>query len=411
MISAMSETTLDTQKPLPFPLERLSPPEPAGDYRRLRAEQPVVRISLPTEQEAWLVTRHADVRALLIDPRLSADRSHPNFPLRRPVQQVLRKGFSTQAKSLLALDLPEHTAPRQMLANEFTLRRINKLRPIIQKIVDERIDAMLAAGPEADLVSDLAMQVPSRMICELLGVPLESREFFQDRTLTLQLPTSTPQQQLAAADDLNTFLDELVTAKEREPSDDVLGRLIVRNRETGVFTHDLLVGMAQNLLIGGHETTINAIALGTIGLLQRPEVIAELLAEPGLIVSTVEEILRYYPIFDVMVRVANEDIEIGGVTIKADDGVVLALGSCNRDEARFADGDTFDARRGDRQHVTFGHGIHQCLGQNLARVELEIVFSTLLRRIPTLRLAVDVDAVPFKVTSTITGVFSLPVTW
>jgi cytochrome P450 len=394
-----------------FPLTRERPPEPAGEYQRLRAEQPIVKVTLPTQQEAWLVTRHADVRALLVDPRMSADRSHPNFPLRRPVQQVLRKGFSAQAKSLLALDLPEHTAPRQMLANEFTLRKINTLRPVIQQIVDERIDAMLVAGPEADLVSDLAMQVPSRMICELLGVPLESREFFQDRTLVLQLPSSTPEQQLNAADDLNRFLDELVTAKEREPSDDVLGRLIVRNRETGVFTHDLLVGMAQNLLIGGHETTINAIALGTIGLLQRPEVIAELVADPSLIGSTVEEILRYYPIFDVMVRVAREDVEVGGVTIKADDGVVLALGSTNRDEEQFPDAGTFDVRRGDRRHMTFGHGIHQCLGQNLARVELEIVFSTLLRRIPTLRLAVDVDSVPFKVTSTITGVFSLPVSW
>jgi cytochrome P450 len=407
----MSETTVDARCPVAFPLERLAPPEPAAEYRRLRAEQPIIKVSLPTEQEAWLVTRHADVRALLVDERMSADRSHPNFPLRRPVQQVLRKGFSAQAKSLLALDLPEHTAPRQMLANEFTLRRINTLRPVIQQIVDERIDAMLAAGPPADLVSDLATQVPSRMICELLGVPLDSREFFQDRTLVLQLPGSTPQQQLAAAEDLNKFLDELVTEKELAPSDDVLGRLIVRNRGTGVYTHDLLVGMAQNLLIGGHETTINAIALGTIGLLQRPEVIAGLRADPGLIVSTVEEILRYYPIFDVMVRVAKADIEIGGVTIKAGDGVVLALGSSNRDEARFTDADTFDAHRGDRHHITFGHGIHQCLGQNLARVELEIVFSTLFRRMPTLRLAVDVEEVPFKVTSTITGVFSLPVTW
>ncbi len=407
----MSTATPAVPQPMTFPLTREHPPEPAGEYDRLRAEQPIVKVTLPTAQEAWLVTRHADVRALLADPRMSADRSHPNFPLRRPVQQALRKGFSAQAKSLLALDLPEHTAPRQMLANEFTLRKINTLRPVIQQIVDERIDAMLAAGPEADLVSDLAMQVPSRMICELLGVPLESREFFQDRTLVLQLPSSTPEQQLDAADDLNRFLDELVTAKEREPSDDVLGRLIVRNRETGVYTHDLLVGMAQNLLIGGHETTINAIALGTIGLLQRPEVIAELVADPSLIGSTVEEILRYYPIFDVMVRVAKEDVEIGGVTIEADDGVVLALGSTNRDEEQFPDAGTFDVRRGDRHHMTFGHGIHQCLGQNLARVELEIVFSTLLRRIPTLRLAIDVDSVPFKVTSTITGVFSLPVAW
>ena len=406
----MSET-LEAKCPVAFPLERDAVPEPAADYRRLRADEPIIKVTLPTQQEAWLVTRHADVRAILIDPRISADRSHPNFPLRQPVQKVLRKGFSALAKSLLALDLPEHTAPRQMLANEFTLRKINTLRPVIQKIVDDRIDAMLAAGPPADLVADLATQVPSRMICELLGVPQDTREFFQDRTLTLQLPSSTPEQRFEAADDLGKFLDELVTEKEREPTDDVLGRLIVRNRGTGVYTHELLVGMAQNLLIGGHETTINAIALGTIGLLQRPEVIAELRADPDLIVSTVEEILRYHPIFDVMVRVAKEDVEIGGVTIKAGDGVVLALGSSNRDEAHFADADTFDAHRGDRQHITFGHGIHQCLGQNLARVELEIVFGTLIRRMPTLALAVDADKVPFKVTPTITGVFSLPVTW
>ncbi|HKN55493.1 MAG TPA: cytochrome P450, partial [Amycolatopsis sp.] len=260
----MSET-LEAKCPVAFPLERDAVPEPAADYRRLRADEPIIKVTLPTQQEAWLVTRHADVRAILIDPRISADRSHPNFPLRQPVQKVLRKGFSALAKSLLALDLPEHTAPRQMLANEFTLRKINTLRPVIQKIVDDRIDAMLAAGPPADLVADLATQVPSRMICELLGVPQDTREFFQDRTLTLQLPSSTPEQRFEAADDLGKFLDELVTEKEREPTDDVLGRLIVRNRGTGVYTHELLVGMAQNLLIGGHETTINAIALGTIG--------------------------------------------------------------------------------------------------------------------------------------------------
>jgi cytochrome P450 len=407
----MSEATLDTQQPPKFPLERQSPLEPACEYHRLRAEQPISKVNLPTGQQAWLVTKHADVRALLADKRISSDRSHPNFPLRQPIPQRLRKGLSDMAKALISLDPPEHTASRRMVIKEFTARRINKLRPRIQEIVDERIDAMLAAGPEADLVTDLAVQVPAYVICELLGVPMDSRDFFQERTQILQRPTSTPEQLLDAADELRQFMDDLVTAKEREPGNDLLGRLIARNRKTEVFTHDLLVGIAQTLLIAGHETTANMIALGAIGLLQRPEAIAELRAEPSLVATAIEEILRYYPIFDVMTRLAKEDIKIGGVTIKAGDGVMLALGSTNRDEARFPDADTFDVHRGDWHHLTFGYGIHQCLGQNLAKAELDIVFSTLLRRIPTLRLAADVDDLPFKVTALITGVYHLPVAW
>ncbi len=407
----MSEAALDARQPLTFPLERRSPLEPAGAYHRLRAEQPISRVSLPTGQLAWLVTRHADVRALLADNRLSSDRTHPDFPLRAPVEQQLRKGFGDIGKALIGLDLPEHSAPRRMVVNEFTVRRINELRPRIQEIVDERVDAMLAAGPGADLATDLAMQVPANVISELLGVPLDKRDFFQERTQVLARPNSTPEQQLDAADELRVFMDELVTLKERQPSEDLLGRLITRNRETGVFDHELLVGMAQLLLIAGHETTSNMIALGAIGLLLRPEAVAALQAEPSLVVSSIEEMLRYYPIFDVMARLARADIEIGGVTIRAGDGVMLSLGSSNRDEAGFADADTFDVRRGNRHHVSFGYGIHQCLGQNLARMELEIVFSTLLRRIPTLRLAVDVEDLPFRVAASINGVYHLPVTW
>jgi cytochrome P450 len=407
----MSEATLDSRQPLEFPLARRSPLEPADGYHRLRAEQPISEIALPTGQRAWLVTRHADVRALLADNRISSDRTHPNFPMRAPVQQRLRQGITDIGKALIGLDLPEHSAPRRMMMQEFTLRRIEALRPRVQEIVDERIDAMLAAGPGADLVTELATRVPASVICELLGVPPDSRDFFQERTQVLARSTTTGQQRLDAADDLRRFMDALVSAKERQPSEDMLGRLITRNRTTRVFSHDLLVSMAQLLLIAGHETTSNSIALGVIGLLQRPGAVAELRAEPGLVVRTVEEILRFYPIFDVMCRLAKEDIEIGGVTIRAGDGVVLSLGSANRDEARFTDADAFDVRRGDRHHVTFGYGIHQCLGQNLARMELEVVFSTLLRRIPTLRLAADVDQLPFIDTGTQNGVYHLPVTW
>ena len=283
---------------------------------------------LPTGQQAWLVTKHADVRALLADNRISSDRSHPDFPMRGPAHQQLRKGFSDLAKALIGLDLPEHTAPRRMAAKEFTVRRINELRPRIQQIVDERIDAMLAAGPGADLVTDLATQVPSSVICELLGVPLDSRDFFQERTQILVRQASTPQQQFDAADELRQFMDDLVTAKEREPSDDLLGRLIVRNRETKVFTHDLLVGhrrSAGRTEPDGHDHR------GDSALLP--------------------DLRRDGP--------AGQ----GGHQARRGDDQGRGRGDARarlqqRDEASFTDPDTFDVHRGDRHHLTFGYGIH-----------------------------------------------------
>ncbi len=398
-------------KPLEYPLARRCPIDPPEDYARLRAEEPITRVVLPTGQEVWLVTQYAHVRALLTDGRLSSDRGDPRFPLRAPVQDELRKGFADVGKALIGLDLPEHSAPRRMVVNEFTVRRINELRPRIQEIVDERIDAMLARGTEADLFADLAAPVPAMVISELLGVPDERRSFFQEQTQILVRPSSTREQMAAASEALNEFMDDLITGKERDPGDDLLGRLIVRNRETGVFTHELLVGMAMLLLVAGHETTSNMIALGTIALLREPGAFAELRDDPDLVVKTIEEMLRYQPIIDSLARFAKADIEIGGVTIKAGDGVMLSLGSANRDDASFPDAAEFDVHRGDRHHVSFGYGIHQCLGQNLARAELEITFRTLLRRIPTLRLAVDIADLPYKDSVAISGVYRLPVAW
>lgn len=398
-------------KPLDFPLARRCPLDPPEDYARLRADEPITKAVLATGHEVWLVTQHAHVRALLADSRLSSDRDDPRFPLRSPVQQELRKGLADLGKSLIGLDLPEHSAPRRMVVNEFTVRRMAELRPRIQQIVDERIDAMQAAGNEGDLFTELAAPVPAMVISELLGVPTDTRTFFQEQTQVLLRSTSTPQEQHAAMDALNEFMDDLITGKEREPGDDLLGRLIVRNRETGVFTHERLVGMGMLLLLAGHETTSNMIALGTIALLRKPGAFAELEADPDLVVKTIEEMLRYQPIIDGLPRFAKADIEIGGVTIKADDGVMLSLGSANRDDASFPDAADFDVHRGDRHHVSFGYGIHQCLGQNLARAELEITFRTLLRRMPKLRLTADLDDLPYKDTVAISGVYRLPVAW
>lgn len=396
---------------LEFPLERRCPLDPPDGYARLRAEEPITKVNMPTGQQVWLVTRHADVRALLTDPRVSSDRGDERFPLRRPVQNQFKKAFADVGKALIGLDLPEHSAPRRMVVNEFTVRRITELRPRIQEIVDERIDAMRAAGSEGDLFTDLAAPVPAMVISELLGVPHEARPFFQEQTQILVRVTSTAEQVNAASEALNEFMDELVTAKEKHGSDDLLGRLITRNRETGVFSHERLVGMGMLLLVAGHETTSNMIALGTIALLRKPGAFAELRDNPDLVSKTIEEMLRYQPIIDGLPRFAKQDIEIGGVTIKAGEGIMLSLGSANRDDAGFPDAAEFDVHRGDRHHVSFGYGIHQCLGQNLARAELEITFRTLLRRMPNLRITRDIADLDYKDTVAISGVYSLPVAW
>lgn len=425
MINALHQLQLVTDpmesavtKPLEYPLPRSCPFDPPEEYVRLRAEEPIVRVPMPAiGQEVWLVTRHADVRALLTDPRLSSDRFNPKFPQRKELQEELSKGFAGASKALIGLDLPEHTAPRRMVASEFTVRRVAQLRPRIQEIVNGRIDAMLAAGSEADLFADLAAQVPSMVISELLGVPAAKRAFFLEQTGVLLRPTSTPDEQFAASGALNQFMDDLVTGKEREPGDDLLGRLITRNRGTGVFTHQDLVGMAMLLLVAGHETTSNMIALGTIALLRNPGAFAELRNDPDLADKTIEEMLRWQPITDGLPRFAKADIEIGGVIIKAGDGVMFSLHSANRDEASFPNAAEFDVRRGDRHHVSFGYGIHQCLGQNLARAELEITFRTLVRRIPTLRLNAELADLPYRETVAVNGVCavggveSLPVAW
>ncbi|HEX3784197.1 MAG TPA: cytochrome P450 [Pseudonocardiaceae bacterium] len=407
----MIEAAIENNESFDFPLPRSCPLEPADDYVLLREQRPIAKVDLPTGQTAWLVTNHADVRKLFTDPRISSDRTHPNFPLRTLIEADLRQSFSGASKALIGLDLPEHKAPRRMLVNEFTVHRLNALKPRIQQVVDELIDAMLAKGPDADLVEDLALPVPSLVICDLLGVPYSRREFFHERTQIRLLPASTAEERAVASQELRAYMDELIAEKEKTPTDDLLGRLIERNRETEVFTRDLLVGMAQLLLVAGHETTANMIALGTVGLLTRPEAADQLRADPSLAVKAVEELLRYYPIIDNLSRVAAADIEIGGVTIKAGDGVILSLASANRDEEFFDGADTFDVNRGSRHHVSFAYGVHQCLGQNLARTELEIVFTTLMRRIPTLRLAAEIDDMPFKNNGTINGLYKLPVAW
>lgn len=398
-----------TTTPAPeLPVTRACPHAPHAEHIRMQAEKPISRVTLPSGIEAWAVTRHEDVRAILGDPRFSPNRSRPNFPTLFKTQN-LNNRFKP---SLLGMDAPEHGPARRAVVGEFTVKRMNELRPRIQQIVDEHIDAMLAGPRPADLVQSLSLPVPSLVICELLGVPYTDHEFFQQNTSTLLKRDIPAQQRQDSFEALRSYVDKLVTAKESEVPDDLLGRQIRKRREAGTYEHEDLVSLAFLLLIAGHETTANMISLGTIGLLQHPEDLAVIKADPSKTPDAVEELLRYYTIVDIGAnRLALEDVEVGGVLIKAGEGVVLLGNVANHDPEVFADPMSFDISRGARHHVAFGFGAHQCLGQNLARLELQIVFDTLFARIPNLRLAVPAEELPYKDDATIYGVYQLPVTW
>ncbi|MGN9844895.1 cytochrome P450 [Nonomuraea sp. H19] len=395
--------TLETARSCPF-----APPE---QHLRLLREQPVAKITLPTGSDAWVAARYEDIRTVLSDPRFSADRRHPSVP-RLTEDSAGGMAESPLPKMMLEMDPPEHGPARRAVVGEFTVRRIAALRPRIQQIVDEHLDAMLDGPRPADLVRALALPVPSLVICELLGVPYDEHDFFQTHSAQLLNRRATEQERQHAALELAIYLDKLIKAKEQEPTDDLLGRQIAKQRDNGEVDHSALLGLAFLLLIAGHETTANMISLGTYMLLQHPEALAALREDPDKAANAVEELLRYFTIAEfAMARVTLEDVELGGTVIPAGSGVLMLANAGNRDPEVFEDGQRFDIDRGARNHLAFGYGAHQCLGQNLARVELEIVFNTLFRRIPDLRLAVPADQLTFKDEATVYGMQELPVTW
>lgn len=371
---------------------------------------PMTKVTLRSGQEVWAASRHADIRAVLTDPAFSSNRANPNFP--NPTGRRLQRPQKFKP-SLVMMDPPEHGPARRAVLGEFTVKRLASLRPRIQEIVDEHLDAMLASPDRtADLVTAFAQPVPSLVICEQLGVPYEDHEFFQSRSKTLLSRNVTVDEVMAASEELRGFLDKLVSAKEAEPTDDLLGRQIIKSREEGAEDHDALVSLGTLLLIAGHETTANMISLGTLALLNNPDQLAELRADPSKTLGAVEEMLREFTIAEfVTSRVAVRDTVIGGAEVKAGEGVLTLGNAANHDPDVFTDPNRIDIDRGARNHIAFGYGAHQCLGQNLARVELQVVFDTLFARVPTLRVAVPMSELPFKDDAAVYGLHSLPVSW
>lgn len=391
-----------------FPLGRSCPFDPPKEYAVLRAEQPITRAPLRTGGHTWVLTSHELVRQLLADSRLTAYRPPGALRVQDPDQLP-----PPEKIPLVALDPPEHTVHRRMVTNEFTVKRIRGMRPFIQQVVDECIDAMLADGRRsADLFTALAVPVPSQVICELLGVPYADRERFLHIADVLVDGVSTEQEVASAIGELREFLAELVAAKARAPEQDLLSRLIVRYQEADAYNPEQVISTAQVLLNAGHETTTSMIGLGTLALLDNPDQLAAFKADPSLAPQLVEELLRFLTIADtVSFRTATADLEIGGVNVQRGDAILPLSAAANRDPAVYENPDALDIRRSARKHIAFGYGIHQCLGQNLARMELEIVFTTLFARIPGLRLDAPLDGLPYKSDGMIYGVTKVPVAW
>jgi len=389
-----------------LPVRRVSgcPFDPPAELVGLREERPVARLAFPDGHVGWLVTSHAAARTVLSDPRFSTrpDLKHSALAV---VTQPGGVGQPPPPGWFPSMDPPQHTYYRRLLTGQFTVRRLRELEGWIGRIVAERLDAMAQAGPPVDLVTAFALPIPSLVICELLGVPYGDHLFFQEQTTVMVKLASSQDQVTGAIGELAAYLAGLVRDKRERPGDDLLSGLIADTE----LTDEELTNIALALLVAGHETTANMIALGVFALLEHQADILSVDTE-----NAVEELLRYLTIVHLgaPLRAATEDIEVGGQLVRAGETVVLGLPAANRDPDAFSDGDSLRLDRADaRRHLAFGHGVHQCLGQQLARVELRIAYRALFERFPALRLAVPAAEVRTREDAVAYGVWELPVTW
>jgi cytochrome P450 len=363
---------------------------------------PMRRITFSDGHEGWLVTSYELARAVLADLRFSSAFERRRQLVRRSSVAAMPPGF------FIGMDPPDHTRLRKLLTGQFTVRRMKALEPRIEQIVGEHLDAMALAGPPVDLVEAYALPIPSLVICELLGVPYADRDRFQRDSHALLALDSTREAATAAMTSLQSYLSDLVERKRAEPGDDLIGGLLAG----GELSDDELVGVAILLLVAGHETTANMLGLGTFALLLDPDQAGALRDGRVDVANAVEELLRYLTVIQFgTTRTAVEDVELGGELIRAGEPVGVYLPTANRDKARFTSGNELDLAADAHGHLTFGHGVHQCLGQQLARIEMRVAYPALLRRFPTLRLAVPPEDVPLRTDMSIYGVHRLPVEW
>ncbi|GAA2410455.1 cytochrome P450 [Actinomadura vinacea] len=401
--------SLTPEMPLPVRRGRHCPFSPAEEFRALRSSEPVCRTTLPSGEPSWVITRYADVRRVLGDTGSFSNAAAGQGPM-PPPRPANGEFPPPQPGFFVAYDPPEHTRLRRMVSGEFTMRRISRLRPYIESIVAERLDAMEAAGPPADLVQAFALPIPSSVICELLGVPYADRADFHRVGATLFDLTTPPDRQAGNFERMRRYMIDLAARRRADPGDDLLGMLL---REHGAdLSDEELAGICNLLLVAGHETTAKMIALGTMLLLEHPDQLAAMRDDPDLADRATEELLRYLSVVHYgFVLTATRDVTIQGRHIRAGDYVMCAFPSANRDEDLISDPERFDITRDPVQHLAFGYGAHHCVGASLARLELRVCYPALLNRFPNLQLAVPRDDIRFDTHSATYGVRSLPITW
>ncbi|ALG13750.1 cytochrome P450 [Kibdelosporangium phytohabitans] len=383
-----------------MPQQRTTPLDPPPD---LADRGPLSQITFADGTVGWLVTTHQLTRAVLADPRFSSRGELRKSPVRDNLTNE-----PTKPGMFIAQDAPDHTRYRRLLTGQFTVRRMNQLIPRVQEITNDHVDSMRRHGAPADLVPQFALPIPSLVICELLGVPYADRAGFQHDSSRLLSLTASQQEVRAAAESIENYMLDLIRMKRARPDDALMSGLVAE----GSLTDEEMSNIGLLLLIAGHETTANMLALGTYTLLTNPDQLQLLREDPGLVTNAVEELLRYLTIVHFgAARTAIEDVELDGHLIKAGDPVAISLPAANRDPMRFIDANRLELNGTPTGHVAFGHGIHQCLGQQLARIEMRIGFTTLLREFPALRLAIAPQEVPMRDDMAIYGVHSLPVAW
>ncbi|SDN52915.1 cytochrome P450 [Allokutzneria albata] len=390
----------------PFSLPRALDLDPI--YERLRRDEPITRVRMPYgEGTAWLVTRHADAKVVLGDPRFStAAGTTPETPRSTPLP--------LDPEGILGMDAPEHTRLRRLVAKAFTARRVEQMRPRLREVVDAALTEMEQHGAPADLVHFLALPLPVTVICDMLGVPYEDRHLFREFSdAALSTTKYTPEQIRDARDKFLAYMGGLVAQRRAEPTDDLLGALVLARDNDDRLSEMELVRLGIGLLVAGHETTANQLTNFTYLLLSERERYEALVADPSLVPAAVEEMLRFTPLgaSGGFVRVALEDVELAGVTVRKGESVFAQLASANRDEAIFDQPDRIDFTRQHNPHMAFGHGVHHCLGAQLARLELQVALEGMIARFPGLRFAVPAEELPWRTGMLVRGLEALPVSW
>ena len=383
-------------------------------YARLRAEAPVYRVALPSKQTAWLITRYDDVLMALKDERFAKNKLNALTSEQVAKQPWVPAMFKPLEHNMLDLDTPDHTRLRALVHKAFTPRLIEQMQERIQKLADELLDAVQRQG-RMDLIHDYALPIPTTIIAQMLGVPVQDRHKFHRWSNTIVSSNPSGWGMLKAIPDAMAFMRyirKLIKARRAAPQDDLISALVQAEEAGEQLSEDELVAMIFLLLVAGHETTVNLIGNGMLALLEHPDQLEQLRNDPALIKPAVEELLRYAsPVEMATERYAREDITIAGVTIPRGAMVLAVIASANRDDRRFANPDRLDITRQPNKHLAFGQGAHYCLGAPLARLEGQIAINTLLRRSSDLRLAVPPGAVRWRRALVLRGLESLPVVW